>query len=247
MKACISNGFRLDMKGRYKSLNRQNIVSFELSSNGLLSFDSITAITHQLVNGGLVILPTETGYLLAADALNLTAVRKVFDVKKRPLTNPIHVVVSDLEMAERLVNLNPLARKLCYRFFPGPLTIICPKRPIISDELVANTGNLGIRVPDSPVVLQIVRAFGKPITATSLNVSGQPAGSSIENTIDELYWDNEIVYFVKNDSLVKYDMSSTVITFGTDPWRILREGPIDRIAITETMSRLSYTEIEDWT
>lgn len=225
----------------------QNFVRFDLSDNGLLSFDSISAIMHHLTEGGLVILPTETGYLLAADALNLSAVRKVFSVKQRPLTNPIHVVVSDMEMAETYVFLNPLARKLCYRFFPGPLTVICPKRPIISDELVANTGNLGIRVPDSPVVLQIVRAFGKPITATSLNISGKLADTSVENTIDAMYWGNETVFFVQNDSMAVFNSPSTIVTFGTDPWSIIRQGPIDSKTISEAMRQLTYTEIEDWT
>lgn len=228
-------------------MNNKNIIKLKLTENGLLSFDSVCAITHHLINSGLVILPTETGYLLAANALNVNAVRKVFEVKQRALTNPIHVVISDMNMAEELVFLTPQARKLCYQFFPGPLTIICPKRPIVSDELVANTGNLGIRVPDCPVVLQVVRALGKPITATSLNISGSPSQLTVEKTIEQLNWNNEIVYLVKNDSIIKYDKPSTIITFGTNPCRILRDGPIENQVVLDAMNRLCYSEIEDWT
>ena len=172
------------------------VIELKLTDNFLLSFDALNMVMHQLSNGRLVILPTETGYLLAANALDIEAVKKVFKVKERQMSNPIHVVVSGLEMAEKLVFLEPGARRLCNKFLPGPLTVICPKRPIVSDLLVANTGNLGIRVPDCPVTLQVVQAFGKPITATSLNLSGKSSEESVEDTIAGMDWKDEVLVYL---------------------------------------------------
>ena len=204
------------------------VIELKLTDNNLLSFNALNMVTHQLLNGRLVILPTETGYLLAANALDIEAVKKVFAVKERQISNPIHVVVSGLDMAEKLVYLESESRRLCNKFFPGPLTVICPKRPIVSDLLVANTGNLGIRVPDCPVTLQVVQAFGKPITATSLNLSGMSSKESVEDTIATLNWkDENLIYLVKDHGLVTYNLPSTLVTFGTNPWSILRQGPIE--------------------
>lgn len=224
------------------------VIELKLTDNYLLSFDALNMVMHQLSNGRLVILPTETGYLLAANALDIEAVKKVFKVKERQMSNPIHVVVSGLEMAEKLVFIEPGARRLCNKFLPGPLTVICPKRPIVSDLLVANTGNLGIRVPDCPVTLQVVQAFGKPITATSLNLSGKSSEESVEDTIAGMDWKDEVlVYLVKDPGLITYDSPSTLVTFGTKPWSILREGPIEESEISVAINSLGYSDVQDWT
>lgn len=209
----------------------ENIVKLPLTPNELLNFASLDIIVKHLDQGGLVILPTETGYLLAANALDVEAVKKVFIAKDRPITNPIHVVVSDLEMANELVELPQLAKELFYHFLPGPVTPVCPKKDVVSDFLVANTGYLGLRVPDVPVVLQVVRALGKPITATSLNLSGQDAKNDVEDTMKELHWGEEKVCFVRLDHVIKYDKPSTLVQFKEDGWEILREGAVSKESV----------------
>lgn len=220
-------------------MDHLHVEELKLTNNYLLNFCDLNRITNHLLNGGLVILPTETGYLLAANALDEDAVKKVFKAKGRQISNPIHVVVSGLDMAETLVYLGSESRILCDKFLPGPLTVICPKRPIVSDFLVANTGNLGIRVPDCPVTLQVVQALGKPITATSLNVSGKASEESVEDTIAALNWkDESLVYLVKDYGLITYNLPSTLVTFGANPWSILREGPIKESEISAVINSL---------
>lgn len=224
------------------------VIELRLTENRLLRLDDINAVKHQLINGRIVVLPTETGYLLGVDALNTDAIEKVYRIKARTLSNPIHVVVSGLEMAENLVFLDALSRRLCCRLMPGPLTVICPKRPVVSDLLVANTGNLGIRIPDSPVLLQVVQAFGKPITATSLNLSGASGTESVEDTIEGLNWEGErLVHLVKDRHLITHTLPSTVVTFATTPWKILREGPIEEEVISACVNFLCYSDVEEWT
>jgi L-threonylcarbamoyladenylate synthase len=119
---------------------------------------------------------------------------------------------------------------------------------MVSDLLVANTGNLGIRIPDSPVVQQVIQAFGKPITATSLNVSGIPESGSLDETIMSLDWTNELlVYVVTDPDIVAFPSASTVITFATDPWQVLREGPITMEEIANAMTRPNYSDVQEWT
>lgn len=204
----------------------RQIVKIDLTANELLSFASLEQIVNHLDNQGLVILPTETGYLLAANALDEEAVKNVFLAKCRPNTNPIHVVVSDLKMAERFVNMNDEAKKVFQHFLPGPITVVCPKKELVSDYLVANTGYLGIRVPDCPIVLQVVNALDKPITATSLNISGSGPKASLEETIAEMNWGDQTVYYVKQDHIIKYHSPSTLVKFAEGSWSVLREGPI---------------------
>ena len=214
------------------------VIELKLTENNLLCFNALDDIAHHLANRGLVVLPTETGYLLGANALDVEAVKKVFEVKGRQSYNPIHAVVSGMDMVDDLVFLDPVSRRVCSEFFPGPLTVICPKKPVVSDFLVANTGNLGVRVPDCPATIQVVQAFGKPITATSLNLSGESSERRVEDTIASLNWQDEaLVYLVKEKNLIKHSLPSTLVTFCTEPWSILREGPIGRSELSQVIDK----------
>jgi L-threonylcarbamoyladenylate synthase len=203
------------------------IIQHSLTPNRLLRLDSLQRIAEELLAGRLVVLPTETGYLLGADALNAEAVDRVFAAKGRPTNNPIHAAVPDVESAARLVYLQPDAERLLRAFCPGPLTVVCPKREHVSDLLVAGTGNLGIRIPDTPATLQVLSYAGRPVTATSLNLSGTaPApGTALADVIRQMVWtENVTLHVVVDDAAVSYARPSTLVT--VDPLRILREGPV---------------------
>ena len=133
--------------------------------------------THEAVellrHGGVVAFPTETVYGLGADATNQNAVRHIFDIKGRPPTNPLIVHVSDETVARRYITVwPPAASQLAARFWPGPLTIVLPKKSTIVDEVTAGRGTVAIRVPDHPFALELLRAFDGPIARSSSSAKG---------------------------------------------------------------------------
>jgi L-threonylcarbamoyladenylate synthase len=120
--------------------------------------------------GELVVFPTETVYGLGANALDACAVRRIFELKERPATSPLIVHVDSIQMAKSLVTDWPeRANQLAQQHWPGPLTIVLPKRSIVPDEVTAGLGTVGIRVPAHPVALDLIRAAGLPIAAPSAN------------------------------------------------------------------------------
>jgi L-threonylcarbamoyladenylate synthase len=124
---------------------------------------------------GVFVYPTETCYGLGVDATNLRAVKKLYRIKGRSFKKPVHIVVSSRRMAKEYVVWNSLAEKLARAFWPGSLTLVLPvKKHNASMKLLsAGTGFLGVRMPKHKIPLQIVKKLGKPITATSANVSGK--------------------------------------------------------------------------
>ena len=134
----------------------------------------LVSLAARLRAGELVAFPTETVYGLGADATNSDAVLKIYETKGRPRFNPLIVHVADLAMAETLVRFSPMARKLA-QFWPGPLTLVLPKRPEagLSDLVTAGLDTVGIRIPAHPLALELIRAAGRPLAAPSANRSGK--------------------------------------------------------------------------
>lgn len=134
----------------------------------------IARLSALLRAGEVVAFPTETVYGLGADATNSDAVLKIYETKGRPRFNPLIVHVADLAMAETLVEFSPLAKKLA-AFWPGPLTLVLPQKPHngLSDIVTAGLDTVGIRIPDHPLALELIRAAGRPLAAPSANPSGK--------------------------------------------------------------------------
>jgi len=194
---------------------------------GLLRFGDVTRVAGHLRGGGLVVLPTETGHLLGAIATDLTAVRKVFTAKGRPASNPVHVACSSLAMAGRWAALDDVAVDLLSRFTPGPLTVVVPARGL-PGELVTLNGTVGVRVPDHPATLQVVELLGVPITATSLNRSGEESLPLDHGTLETLGWPSgEQVLVLEHDEAITEPSASTLVRVSADGLEVLRKGPIE--------------------
>ncbi len=138
--------------------------------------DKIGAAAKILRDGGLVGIPTETVYGLGANALDGTAVKRIFEAKGRPQDNPLIIHVTGAQWLPRYcADVPPLAYVLARKFWPGPLTMILKRRPIIPDETTAGLDTVAVRCPNHPVTLAIIREAGVPIAAPSANLSGRPS------------------------------------------------------------------------
>jgi len=135
------------------------------------SKEEIREAAEQLRRGELVVFPTETVYGLGAHALNARAVERIFEVKRRPKTSPLIVHVASAEAAQEVVTEWPdEAERLAWRFWPGPLTLVLPKRELVPAIVTAGLGTVGVRVPRHPVALALLQEAAVPVAAPSANL-----------------------------------------------------------------------------
>lgn len=177
-----------------------------------------------LRSGGLVAIPTETVYGLAANALDGQAVAKIFQAKGRPQDNPLIVHVASLEEIPPLVEEIPAAaRALAQAYWPGPLTIIMKKSARIPPEVSAGLDTVGIRMPRHPAARAVIRAAGIPLAAPSANLSGAPSPTNAQRVIGDL---NGKIDAVLDAGGCGVGLESTVVTVTQDPPCLLRPGGI---------------------
>ncbi|WP_207707626.1 L-threonylcarbamoyladenylate synthase, partial [Desulfofundulus thermobenzoicus] len=177
-----------------------------------------------LRRGGLVAFPTETVYGLGADALNARAVARIFEAKGRPQDNPLIVHVAAREMVDPLVARVPAhARQLMDAFWPGPLTLVLPAAAAVPREVTAGLDTVGIRMPDHPVALALIRSAGVPVAAPSANLSGRPSPTSAEHVLADLGGRVEVVL---DGGPAGIGVESTVLDITGDVPVILRPGGV---------------------
>ena len=182
--------------------------------------------------GGVVAYPTETFYGLGADGRNEEAVAKIFLIKGRNFKNPISVIIGDANDVRGLVEEIPeFALHLMQRFWPGALTIIFKASPDISPLLTAGTGKIGIRLSSDPVATALAKNLGRPVTATSANLSGKHESASADEVIQGI---GEQIDAVIDGGQTPGGSGSTIIDVTTDPPVILREGVIPRHKLTNS-------------
>ncbi len=175
-------------------------------------------------SGGLVGFPTETVYGLAADALNRTAVARVFEVKARPLDSALILHLAGADEAPRYVRAIPaVARDLMRDFWPGPLTIILPRAELVPEITAGGRENIAMRVPDHPVARDLIRACGTALVGPSANKTGRPSPITAADVLAELDADIEAVLDAGPAPL---GMESTVLDLTSSPPAILRPGSV---------------------
>ena len=175
-----------------------------------------------LRRGGLLGIPTETVYGLGADALNEDAVSRIFLAKGRPQDNPLIIHVPDASWLERYCrDVPPAAYQLAERFWPGPLTMILPRRDIVPLQTTGGLETVGVRCPNHPVTLAIIEAAGVPIAAPSGNTSGRPSPTTAAHMIEDM--DGKIDGIVDGGPCT-VGVESTIIDLTVTPPRLLRPG-----------------------
>lgn len=203
-----------------------------LSQAGTLRLADVRTVAEVLRGGGLAVLPTETGYMLAAVATDVAAVQRAFAAKKRSTANPMHVACSSLSMAARFAELTPAAERVLGALTPGPVTAVVRRSPLLPDRLVTVNGTVGIRVPDHPATLQVINEVGVPLTASSVNESGKAYAEPDQETLESLAWpESHPVCVLLAGDATRYGAPSTLVRLTGDTPEILRQGPIDETAI----------------
>ncbi len=191
--------------------------------------DAILEAARIVCSGGVVVFPTTSLYGLAADASNPAALEKVFAIKQRPLDKPILILVPNLLDIQNLVCDIPLtAWRIMTAFWPGKLTLVFRAGNAILPGLTAGTGKIGIRLPVYPIARLLVRAAGRPITATSANISGQVGCSQIANIDPAVV---AAVDLILDAGPLKGGAGSTILDVSENPPVLLREGSIPRSRI----------------
>jgi len=179
-----------------------------------------------LKRGGLVAFPTETVYGIGADVFNEDAVRRVYEAKGRPSDNPMIVHIARASDSGRLASrIPPEAVKLADAFWPGPLTMVLPKRAEVPDCVTGGLMTVGIRLPDSPVAEALIRFAGTPVAAPSANLSGRPSPTKAKHVIEDLNGKVDVI-LVGPDCRV--GIESTVVDMTSSPPRVLRPGVVTR-------------------
>jgi len=198
------------------------IIAYKANNKRLIQ-DTITI----LKKGGLIVSPSDTVYGLLGDATSDLAVGKSIEFKSRPAGKAISVFVSSLKMLQEYVEVSEKQKSLLNQFLPGPFTIILPAKHKTSLLLESEDGTLGVRIPNYDFIIKLVSEYGKPITATSANLSGDNPHYSVESLMNSLSEKKKelIDLIIDSGKLPRYK-PSTVIDLTTSELKIIRQGDI---------------------
>ena len=187
-------------------------------------------------NGETVVFPTETVYGLGANALDGTAVAKIFEAKGRPSDNPLIVHISDFaEVEELAAEISSQAKALAERFWPGPLTMIFKKKGCVPDEVTAGRDTVGIRLPENEIARGFIEASGVPVAAPSANISGRPSPTSFEHVLEDM--NGRVSGIIKGDNS-RVGVESTVVDMTAETPVVLRPGGISVEQLEEVLGEV---------
>ena len=196
---------------------------------------NLAHLARLLAEGQLVATPTETVYGLAADALNPRACRAIFRAKRRPANDPLIVHVDTLEQAAALAHLNDAARQVAAAHWPGPLTLILPKRDIVPAIVTSGLDSVAIRMPAHPLMRQLVRLSKRPLAAPSANPFGYVSPTTAAHVFDNL---RGKILAILDGGPCKIGLESSILDL-RDPRRpvLLRPGAVSKEALEKTLKR----------
>lgn len=185
---------------------------------------------HALQRGGLVVLPTETVYGLCAAIDQPEAIEKIFQMKGRKESKPLNLLVADLtQVAVLTTDVSPQTEEWMQHHWPGPLTLICKKSTQIPEAITRGRDTVGLRMPDHPFPLALIRALDKPLVATSANRSGQAEAYTLQTAKESL--DSKEIALWIDGGTTHYQAASTIVDTTTTPPILLREGPLTKAAL----------------
>jgi L-threonylcarbamoyladenylate synthase len=200
--------------------------------------DIIDRAAKLIAKGGVVVCPTDTGYAFSANALDVRAITRVFQLKGRSYTNPIHIAVDSIDEADKYAVVDDTVRHLAARFLPGGLTLVLYRRESVPSMLVAGRDTVGIRIPNNKVILSLVKKCGKPLTTTSANISAQPTPYSVEEIVKQMGENiKNIDLILDQGPIVKRELS-TIVDLTASPPQLIRQGRVSWLEVREELHRL---------
>jgi L-threonylcarbamoyladenylate synthase len=199
------------------------------------TLENVAMAAAMLAKGGLVVVPTETVYGVAADATNPKAVARLYEAKGRPRENPLIVHIACLDDLERIAShVSPDARRLAERFWPGPLTMVLPKSDLIPDIVTAGLPTVAVRYPKHPVAASLITLTGKPLAMPSANPFQRLSPTRVEHLDPELLAKTDLVL---DGGPCVVGLESTVVDLVEDPPKVLRPGAVTRGEIQAAIGR----------
>ncbi len=215
----------IDVKGNYK--------------------ETIRKTAKVILDGGLVVFPSDTVYILAVDPTNEIGVKKLLAFKNRWAGKAISVAVLDIKMALEYVNLNVIGKNIYSSLLPGPFTIVSEGKHKVVRGIEAENGTLGIRIPDNKYISNLVNILKKPITATSANLSGRTPNYSVESFLRPLSKKKkDMIDLIVDAGKLTRNKPSTVIDVTESEIKILRRGDLVTGSATQTLISKSEKETE---
>lgn len=197
--------------------------------------EAVREAARLLREGKLVAFPTETVYGLGACALDPKAVARIFEVKERPFFDPLIVHVADLSMARELCDFSdPRALRLVERFWPGPLTLVLPKKPVVPDIVTAGLPTVAVRMPAHPVALRLIREAGIPVAAPSANRFGRLSPTLAVHVARQL---GDRIELILDGGKCPVGVESTVLGLADNP-TLLRPGGIPLEEIEKVIGKV---------
>jgi L-threonylcarbamoyladenylate synthase len=184
---------------------------------------NIMAAAQIVRQGGLVVYPTETVYGLGCDPLNVEAIQRLLDVKGER-NKPLPILASSIDDAEKIASISLNGKKLAAKFWPGALTMVFPKKPVLPDVVTFGWSSVGLRIPGNTIALDLIRFSGGLLVGSSANMSGEAPPRNVREVSDELKC---MVDVVLDGGTAIHGMPSTVADLTSKKPRILRDGPVN--------------------
>ena len=206
----------------------------------IIKDNDLSYAARVLKSGGLVGVPTETVYGLAGNGLDEAAVSMIYEVKGRPAIKPLSLLIADIEAAAFVCAKTPeaqklleKAKKLADKFWPGPLTIVLPCCDTVPQIVTAGGNTIGVRCPDHPKTLELLRLAGVPVACPSANISDMPSPKSAQDVLG--YFDGKIPCVI-DGGVCTLGVESTIVSLTDEPYKILRQGALPEEEIKRVLA-----------
>ena len=200
-----------------------------------IDYTKLKEVAKTIKQGGIAVFPTAIVYGIGTNGLKENSVKRLYEVKQRPLNKPISLLVNSMDMINDIAQeITDSEKALIKEFFPGPLTIILKKKDTVPNIVTANSNTVGVRMPSNEIALKLIEYAGVPIATPSANISGKPSGTNMEDIMKD--FKGKVDCFI-DDGPSKIGTSSTIVQVIDGIPHILRQGQITKEQINRIKNK----------